>query len=180
MPKSTNKLALKLAAFTLAMFGFGFALVPLYNVICNITGLNGKTGSITEAQAESHDVDDLRLITVEFLANLNQSMNWTFAPEIKTLEVNPGKTYEVSYFAKNHNTTYTVGQAVPSVAPNTAAPFFNKIECFCFSKQMFEPSEEKQMSLRFVVDTELPEHIKTISLAYTFFDVTKTHKPKKI
>ncbi len=171
---ASNKLALKLAAVAVAMFGFGFGLVPLYEVICDITGLNGKTGSVTESRAGARGVDESRLITVEFIAGLNRAMNWEFTPVIKQLEIRPGKIYEIDYFVKNRNAARTVGQAVPSVAPAAAAPFFNKIECFCFSRQALEPGEERLMPVRFVVDAELPEHVKTVSLAYTFFDVTDT------
>ncbi len=172
MRKSTDRLALKLAVFAVAMLGFGFGLVPLYDVICDITGLNGKTGSITESRAGARVVDESRAVTVEFVAGLNQSMNWRFAPTTKQLQVKPGEIHEVSYLVKNRNAFRTVGQAVPSVAPAAAAPFFDKIECFCFSEQALEPGEERLMPVRFVVAAELPEHVTTVSLAYTFFDIT--------
>ncbi len=174
MKNPVNRSALKLVIFTIAMFGFGFSLVPLYNAICDITGLNGKTGSVTENQISNRNIEESRSVNVEFVANLNQSMNWEFKPKTKILEIKLGKIYEVSYHVKNRNVFTTIGQAQPSVAPSAAAAFFNKIECFCFSKQTFEPGEERLMPVRFVVDPKLPEHIKTISLAYTFFDITKT------
>ena len=194
--KSTTKSAFKLAGFTVVMFGFGFGLVPLYDVICDVTGLNGKTGRIAEAQVEAQakaqagasatptaatagDLDEQRLVTVEFVANLNQSMNWAFAPQTKVLEVELGEVYEVNYVAKNLDALHVVGRAVPSVAPTAAARFFNKTECFCFVKQELEPGEERLMPLRFVVSPELPEHVKTISLAYTFFDVTDEPEPNR-
>ena len=170
--KSTRKLAIKLVSVTLVMFMFGFGLVPLYDVICDVTGLNGKTGTISEAQVKKQQVDPSRQITVEFIANLNQSMNWDFKPVIAQLEVNPGEIYEVNYLARNRNAKITAGHAVPSTAPLEAARFFNKIECFCFTRQVLEPGEERLMPARFVVDPDLPEHINTISLSYTFFDVT--------
>ncbi len=188
MKKSTTKSALKLAVFTVTMFGFGFGLVPLYDVICDVTGLNGKTGRIAEAQAASQagaaaagarGLDEQRSVTVEFVANLNQSMNWKFTPQTRMLEVKPGEIYEVNYVAKNLDALHVVGQAVPSVAPTVAARFFNKTECFCFTKQELEPGEERLMPLRFVVSPELPEHVRTISLAYTFFDVTDKPEPNR-
>ena len=177
--KKSNGVALKLAIFALAMFGFGFGLVPLYDVLCDITGLNGKTGSIAESQARAGRIDEQRLVTVEFVANLNQSMNWSFTPTVRKLLVKPGEVYEVDYVAANHNSSATVGQAVPSVAPAAAAAFFNKVECFCFSRQRFDPGEQRALSVRFVVDANLPRHIDTVSLAYTFFDITdKTEQSK--
>lgn len=178
MKKSTTKSALKLAVFTVAMFGFGFGLVPLYDVICDVTGLNGKTGRVAEAQAgvdsaaEARAAVERRSVTVEFVANLNRSMNWEFTPQTRALEVKPGEVYEVNYVAKNLNPLRVVGRAVPSVAPTAAARFFNKTECFCFTEQALESGEERLMPLRFVVSPELPERVTTISLAYTFFDVT--------
>ena len=192
MKKSTTKSAFKLAGFTVVMFGFGFGLVPLYDVICDVTGLNGKTGRIAEAQVKAQvealatpaaaaagELDEQRLVTVEFVANLNQSMNWAFAPQTKVLEVKLGEVYEVNYVAKNLEALHVVGRAVPSVAPTAAARFFNKTECFCFVKQELEPGEERLMPLRFVVSPELPEHVRTISLAYTFFDVTDEPEPNR-
>ena len=172
MKKKSNGIAFKLAVFALAMFGFGFGLVPLYDMLCDITGLNGKTGNITENQVRAGKVDEQRFVSVEFVANLNQSMNWSFAPTVKKLLVQPGKLYEVDYVATNHNASPTIGQAVPSVAPAAAAAFFNKVECFCFSQQRFDPGEQRTLPVRFVVDADLPRHIGTVSLAYTFFDVT--------
>ena len=180
MNKKNNGLALKLTAFTLLMFGFGFGLVPLYDVICEVTGLNGKTGSIAESQAQTGEVDEKRLVTVEFIAHLNQSMNWSFEPVTEKLEVNPGKIYEVDYLATNHNASPTIGRAVPSVAPAAAAAFFNKIECFCFSEQRLAPDEQKTMPVRFVINADLPQHINTVSLAYTFFDISDHSNPDTI
>ena len=173
---AAKPLAVKLTLFAAAMFAFGFALVPLYDVICDVTGLNGKPGAISETAAESraHTAGDSRLVTVEFIAGVNRSMNWKFRPVTRNMEIRPGGIYEVNYVVKNLNPVRTVGQAVPSVAPAAAAAHFNKIECFCFSKQAFGPGEERLLPVRFAVDARLPEHVTTISLAYTFFDVTET------
>jgi cytochrome c oxidase assembly protein subunit 11 len=173
---SHKRLLVKLALVVLAMFGFGFALVPIYDVICNITGLNGKTGALSAKQAEGMTVDEHRTITVEFLANLNQGLDWEFQPGIKKMRVHPGKLYSVSYHARNLTQHQMVGQAVPSVTPNTAAAYFNKTECFCFTQQSFAAGEGRDMPLTFIVSPDLPERIKTISLSYTFFDVTHTAK----
>ena len=155
----------------IAMFGFGYLMVPIYDVFCDLTGLNGKTGSISVAQANVLEVDEGRLVKVEFLSSLNQDAQWEFAPEVKTMMVKPGKPYTTRYNAINQLDQLMVGQAIPSVAPGKAANYFNKTECFCFNQQEFAANEEKQMPLTFVVDPGLPDDINTVTLSYTFFDV---------
>lgn len=159
----------KLSLVVLAMFGFGFALVPLYDVFCEITGLNGKTG-VVEASSLDEVVDETRLVTVEFTGSVNSRLPWAFAPIRQKMKVHPGKIYDASFIARNLGPVAKVGQAVPSVSPATASRYFDKIECFCFSAQRFESGEERELPLRFVVDTELPEEIKTVTLSYTFFE----------
>ena len=155
----------------IAMFGFGYLMVPIYDVFCDLTGLNGKTGSISEAQAQVITVDENRLIKVEFISSLNQEAEWEFAPVVKSMMVNPGRPYTTSYTAVNQLDVEMVGQAIPSVSPAKAASYFNKTECFCFNQQKFAANEEKDMPLTFVVDPELPDDISTVTLSYTFFDV---------
>lgn len=154
-----------------AMFGFGYLMVPIYDVFCDITGLNGKTGKIAAAEVQSLEVDEQRMVKVEFLGTLNQEAPWDFGPVVKSMMVNPGKPYQTSFKATNQTDESLVGQAVPSVAPAKAALYFNKTECFCFNQQVFEANEEKDMPLIFVVDPELPKEISTVTLSYTFFDV---------
>lgn len=166
--------SLKLAAVVVGMFGFGFALVPIYNVICDITGLNGKTGVVGEQRAGTYGVDESREITVQFVANLNQSLAWDFEPTDLTMNVHPGKVYTTSYVARNNYGQDMVGQAVPSVMPNKAARYFNKTECFCFTNQRFAAGERREMPVRFVIDPAVPADVKTVTLSYTFFDVTPT------
>lgn len=156
-----------------AMFGFGYLLVPLYDVFCDITGLNGKTGRVAEAEAAVRYRADLdREITVQFVVNNNSSMPWDVKPVVAEMKVNPGKVYETVFTARNGSSSAMSGQAVPSVAPGQANRYFNKTECFCFTKQDLAAGEIKEMPLRFIVDPALPKQIKTLSLAYTFFDVT--------
>lgn len=174
-PESTPKTSRKkppywLFALPFLMFGFGYAMVPLYNVFCEITGLNGKTGRWQNEQVQQVDVDTQRQIKVEFLASLNQNAPFDFAPEKKFMWVHPGKPYEMNYIAKNLRSQDVVGQAVPSVAPSKAAAYFNKTECFCFQQQPFLANEEKSMPVVFIVDPDIPQSVKTISLSYTFFD----------
>lgn len=164
----------RIAAVALAMFGFGYLLVPLYDVFCEITGLNGKTGRVDEAAVVSRfEPDTSRTITVQFVANNNSGMPWEFAPVVATMQVHPGQVYETAFTARNPTGTDMVGQAVPSVAPGKASRYFNKTECFCFNQQPLAAGEVKDMPLRFIVDPNLPSDVSMLTLAYTVFDVTQ-------
>lgn len=167
--QANKRIVKRLGIAALLMFGFGFAMVPLYDVFCDITGINGKTGRIEAEEALSQHVDEERLITVEFLATVNSKLPWDFKPMTRKIRVHPGEVTEVSYIAANNTSDTITGQAVPSVAPGKAAQYFNKTECFCFTQQTLGPKETKEMPLRFIVDPELPEDVRTISLSYTFF-----------
>ena len=160
----------KLIALSLAMFAFGYVVMPpLYNILCDITGLNGRTNSSAAARPDGTVVSD-RLVTVEFVSVINSSAAWSFEPAQQTLQVVPGKTYTAHYTAVNLSGRPAVGQAVPSVAPSSAAKYFNKIECFCFTKQEFDVAGEKEMPLIFFVEPDLPRSVDTITLSYTYFD----------
>jgi cytochrome c oxidase assembly protein subunit 11 len=164
----------RVALVAVAMFGFGYLLVPLYDVFCEITGLNGKTGRIDAAAVEArYTPDESRLITVQFVANNNVGMPWKFGPEVATMEVHPGKVYTAAFTAQNPTHADMVGQAVPSVAPGRASRYFNKTECFCFNNQPLAAGEKKEMPLRFIIDPKLPRDVTTVTLAYTVFDVTE-------
>ena len=151
------------------MFGFGYALVPLYDVLCEITGFTGRTGVV--AAEDVGQVDPTRLVKVEFLASTNVDLNWEFRPLVKSMQVHPGGVYEVKYFARNAGLVTTVGQARPSVSPTKASLYFSKTECFCFTNQSFEAGEGREMPVRFVVDDKLPAEISTLTLSYQFFKV---------
>lgn len=166
---ANKRIVTRLAVVVLAMFGFGFALVPLYDVFCEITGINGKTGRIAAEEALGQTIDENRLVTVEFLASVNSDLPWEFRPLVRKVRVHPGEITEVKYFASNRTGDPVAGQAIPSLAPGLAAKYFNKTECFCFTRQTLGPNEGKEMPLRFVVDPELPEDIRTVSLSYTFY-----------
>ncbi len=155
------------------MFGFGFALVPLYDVFTGITGLNGKTGRVEASIIDADAVDTSRTIEVRFLANTAPGLPWSFEPLVKKMEVHPGKVYEARYLAKSTAGRTTVGQAVPSVSPGLAAKHFNKTECFCFTQQELAGFEAREMPLRFVIDSAISEDIEQITLSYTFFSVDK-------
>ena len=152
----------------IGMFGFGFALVPLYDVFCDVTGLNGKTGGQIALPVELN-VDTGREITVEFMATLNESMPWSFYPEVKSVRVHPGQPTKISFYARNNTGAEVIGQAVPSIAPGLAASYFQKTECFCFTEQALQAGEEKHMPVVFIVDPSIPKDINVLTLSYTFF-----------
>ena len=167
--KSENRsLVGRLLIMTVAMFGFGFALVPLYDVFCQITGFGGRTN--TEAVAAEEAPDLSREIRVEFVTTVNSYAPFEFGADLDSMTVHPGKMYFATFTAKNMTDDDKVAQAVPSVAPVAAAEHFVKIECFCFNSQEFAANEEKAMPLQFIVDPDLPDYVDTITLQYTFFD----------
>lgn len=169
---ANTRLALKLGAGAVAMFGFGYALVPLYDVFCEITGLNGKTGVISEAQASTGTVDTARLVTVQFDANLSTALPWRFSPAQTSMQVHPGEVGMTTFYAENLSDRRVTGQAVPSMAPGEASIYFNKTECFCFTQQVLQPRERREMPVRFVIDPGLPAGVSTVTLSYTFFETS--------
>ena len=168
--EANRRLLRRLSLVVVAMFGFGFAMVPLYDVFCDITGLNGKTRNEAVADVEG-GVDLTRSVTVEFVAGVNESAPWVFKPKVAKMQVHPGEFYRTSFFAKNLTQDALVGQAIPSVAPGLAAQHFQKIECFCFNRQAFKPGEGRDMPLAFRLDPALSPEISTVTLSYTFFKV---------
>lgn len=168
--KPNNKLVLGLVVLTFAMFGFGYALVPLYDVFCDITGLGGKTGRLSVEAAELAQTDESRSVTVEFVTNVNSALPWQFRPNVAKVKVHPGKETLVFFEAVNNESYPITGHAVPSVAPNAMARYLNKTECFCFTQQVLAAGETKIMPVRFIVDPDLPDHVRTLTLAYTFFE----------
>ncbi|WP_087023305.1 cytochrome c oxidase assembly protein [Thaumasiovibrio subtropicus] len=168
MANDTRRSTWKLVFAALGMFGFAYALVPLYDVFCEVTGINGKTEDAPSVV--SQEIDTSREVTVEFVAYTNPSLPWQFGPEVKRLTVHPGETHTIAYAAKNIGSQDAVGQAVPSVSPGLAAKHFNKIECFCFNRQPLQAGESASLPLIFYIDPELPEEISTLTLAYTLFE----------
>ncbi len=173
MSDAIRKSSLRLVMVTVAMFGFGFLMVPIYDVFCDWTGLNGRTADGPIAEAQVYNIDTSRLITVEFIASVNQSMPWEFRPEVVKMQVHPGQVYRTQFYARNQGQQAIVGHAVPSVAPGIAARHFHKTECFCFTEQRFEGGEGRWMPVQFVVDPELPEKYEVVTLSYTFFNTGK-------
>ena len=169
--QKNKKVISKLMLIVFGMFGFGFALVPLYDVFCDITGLNGKTNE-TAAIYMSDGIDTSRTVTVQFITRTAKGIPWQFEPMINEITVHPGEMKLVKFYAKNESTHDIIGQAVPSVSPGKAAAYFQKIECFCFTHQPLKSSEEVEMALQFYVDPELPAEVTTLTLSYTLYDVT--------
>ena len=171
-PISNGALAARLVAFAAVMFGFGFfALPPLYEVFCEITGFGGRTNSTAMAASEAPDYE--RTVRIEFVTTVNNYAPWEFAADADSMDVHPGKMYFATFTAKNLSTAELIGQAVPSVSPVSASAHFQKIECFCFESQDFAASEERKLPLQFIVDPDLPEFVDTITLSYTFFDTVR-------
>ena len=169
---NTRRTLIRSALIAGGMFGFGFAMVPIYNVFCKVTGLNGKTDPNPYRKAKDAVIDTSREIKVQFVATKNAGMTWDFAPNIPQIVVHPGQIGELEFTARNPTGRRIVGQAIPSVTPFEATNFLHKVECFCFTTQTLDPQEEKVMPLRIIVDQELPKHIKKLTLSYTLFDVT--------
>ncbi len=168
---SNRSLGLRLLVWVLAMFGFGFLLVPLYDVFCEITGFGGRTNTV--AAAVTPEPDATRTVRVEFVTQTNEYAPWDFSADLPTMEVHPGRLYFATFTARNLTDADKIAQAVPSVAPAGAAEHFRKLECFCFTSQAFAANEERQMPLQFIVDPALPEYIDTITLQYTFYDTVR-------
>ncbi|HEY1491433.1 MAG TPA: cytochrome c oxidase assembly protein [Steroidobacteraceae bacterium] len=167
--RANRTLTLKLLAFAAGAFAFGFALVPLYNVLCSVTGYGDQTKLLKRVTAIEHP-DLNRTVTVEFLTSVASAGEWEFRPLVRTVQVHPGQLFTAQFFAHNLTGRVSVAQAVPNIAPSEVAAYFHKTECFCFSPQKFTAGEGRQMPVRFIIDPALPQHIELITLAYTFYD----------
>lgn len=172
--KNNRKLVILLTLFAIGMFGFGYALVPLYNVLCKSLGINGKTA--TSSQAADVAVDYSRTVTVQFLSTRHNYMPWKFYPMVTTIKIHPGENTKVAFYAENETNSAMIVQAIPSVSPGLAAKYLKKTECFCFSKQAMDGKTGMKWPLLFHIDRELPKNIHTVTLSYTLFDITETAK----
>jgi len=170
--RANKRLAIKLGAMAIGALAFGFALVPLYNVFCEATGLNGKTNAESASPA-AVKVDKSRWVTVQFTGTVMPGLSWEFHPQQASMRVHPGEIVRVSYYAKNSTNQTIVGQAVPSVTPGQAAQHFVKLDCFCFKQQALEPGAEKEMGLTFIISPELSKEVGTVTLSYAFFPAVK-------
>jgi cytochrome c oxidase assembly protein subunit 11 len=164
------KLVRKLLIVVTCSFAFAFALVPLYNIACEkVFGIKLDGEVANAATVASMEVDTSRWVTVQFMGNVADGLPWQFAPTVFSLRVHPGAVNETTFVTRNDSTGDIVGQAVPSLAPNTASIYFNKTECFCFTEQLLRAGESRDMPVRFVVDPALPRDIDTLTLSYTFY-----------
>lgn len=158
----------KLLVVAVMMFGFGYAMVPFYRVLCDSLGLN----SVIAADAvKNTQVDAGRFLTIEFDANLRNSLPWTFTPVEKSVRIHPGALTQVTYEVHNRSDRAVTGQAIPSFGPQLAGRYFKKLECFCFKQQTLAPGEVRRMPVVFVVEPDLPQDVNTVTLSYTFFEV---------
>jgi cytochrome c oxidase assembly protein subunit 11 len=166
----------KLLVVAVMMFGFGYALVPVYKKICEITGVNLLTPKmfVTESDIKNTQIDKTRTITIEFDGTAQGP--WRFRPTVASMQVHPGEMAQVVYEVVNTQARAIDAQAIPSYAPQQASMHFKKMECFCFKQQTLGPNEAKQMPVVFFIDPALPKDVKTITLSYTFFEIAGTGK----
>lgn len=172
--RPNRRLVTGLLVLVVLMFAFGFALVPLYDVMCKVLGINGKTG---DQYTQTQQVDESRQVRVQFLSTNSADMVWGFYPKGEELSVHPGAVNEMLFVAQNPTNKAMTAQAIPSISPSTAAVYFHKTECFCFTQQMLQPGERIEMPVRFIVDRDLPKDVKHLTLAYTLFDITARLPP---
>ena len=173
--KPQRRHTVMLGLLAAGMFGFAFALVPLYEVFCELTGLNGKTSGsavvIDPAAIDAAAGDSERVVTIQFLGQVGKGLPWEFRPTEHALRVKPGEIHTTKYYARNRASKAVTGQAVPSVSPGVAALHLKKIECFCFNQQQLAANEDTEMIVRFFVDADLPEDISVLTLSYTMYGV---------
>lgn len=168
-----KRLVKKLLWMVLGSLLFAFALVPLYDVLCTLTGLNGKTSN-TAAVLSKAKVDNTRWVNVQFITSVMPGLGWNFYPKQSVVRVHPGQIETVIFVAKNTTNEVVVGRAVPSITPGIAAANLKKIECFCFVNQSLKAGEEKEMPLRFFISPELPKDVSDMTLSYSFFPAVKS------
>ena len=170
-PANRNLGVLKTAGVVVACaFLFGFAMVPLYRVVCeHVLGIKLAAGAVDQSRAAGLVEDSSRSVRVQFIASVNSRLPWVFVPEMASVEVHPGKLTEVWFDATNTGGDAIVGNAVPSIAPSTASSYFNKTECFCFTEQVLQAGESRRMPVRFFVDPLLPRDVRELTLSYTFY-----------
>lgn len=159
--------------FVAGSFAFGWALVPLYNVLCAVTGFGDKKALLVAAEAATR-IDVNRLVTVEFISSVPTVGAWEFTPAQSQLQVHPGQLYEATFHAKNLVAQAVTAQAIPSIAPGSAIQYFRKTDCFCFTPQHFDANQQRELKVRFFVDPALPGNVDRITLGYAMFDVPQT------
>lgn len=168
---ANKRLVWKLVVMAMLALGFGFALVPFYNLLCEATGLNGKAEG--QRVLVGQKVDKSRWVTVEFTGTVMPGLPWDMRPTKNQMEVHPGEVNLATYVVRNMGSQPTVGQAIPSISPGLASRDFHKIQCFCFNQQPLKAGEQKEMPVTFIVGSDLPQDVKTITLSYSFFKALK-------
>ena len=166
---SHRKLVRKLVLLAIGMFGFGFAMWPLYGVFCDVTGLGGRGIKVVESAGQMQKTD--RQVKVRFDATVNSGLPWVFQAKEKTKMVTLGEMSEAFYLAMNPEDQAIAGQATYNVTPPEASLYFVKTECFCFTQQVLQANESREMPVYYFIQPDLPEHIKEITLSYTFFRI---------
>jgi cytochrome c oxidase assembly protein subunit 11 len=174
--RANRSLTKRLLVMTAGSFAFGWALVPLYNVLCKATGI-GNAEAKSGKSVVTESVDPNRVVTIEFMAEPASVGSFEFRPEVASMQIHPGKLYDTRFYAKNLTLAASVAQAVPSISPTGTAKYFHKTECFCFSPQKFAVGEGRDMPVRFIVDPQLPSNVDKLTLAYTFYDTTQSASP---
>ena len=177
---SDNSVVIKKLLFlVVAMFGFGFAMVPMYEVFCEITGINGKTSN-EAAIYQAQEINQERTVTIQFVSVIKRGMPWEFQPVVSEMTVYPGQIYQTSWIAKNVSDTNLTGQAIPSIAPGQAALYLNKTECFCFNEQPLLANQSVEMPLVFFIDKDIPEGVDTLTLSYSLYNITDTQQENAV
>lgn len=169
LARENRRMLRRLLMATVVMFGFGFLLVPFYEKICEVTGINNLLQA--DRLPTNTQVDRSRVVTIEFDANTHQDLPWRFRPQQNVLKVHPGELATVAYEVSNMRDHAVTGQAVPSYGPQLAARYFMKMDCFCFTQQTLQAGESRTMPVAFLIDPDLPDDVNTIVLSYTFFGV---------
>lgn len=177
--RSNRRTAIVLAIVAVVVFGFGYVLVPLYDLFCEVTGTRYNAQASPAAVAPGAPVET-RQVTVEFAAHTSSQLPWEFRPMTREVKVKPGEIVIVKYLARNTSAETVTGQAIPSVLPAQANSHFRKLECFCFSQQTLKPGESKEMPVRFYVDQKLPAGVNTITLSYSFFRADANSKLRSV
>jgi cytochrome c oxidase assembly protein subunit 11 len=163
-----RKLVRGLWMFAAGSFAFGFALVPLYDVLCDVTGYGDRSKLVRAADAVEAP-DENRQVTVELVSNVPSFGEWEFRPAAGDLKVQPGRFYTATFYAKNLRAAAVTAQAVPSIAPLQATQYFQKTECFCFTPQHFDAAQERELTVRFIIDPKLPSNVDRVTLAYSMY-----------
>jgi cytochrome c oxidase assembly protein subunit 11 len=171
MNQGSKKTIRTLCFAVLGMFTFSFALVPLYDVFCEVTGLNGKI-ELRATNNTNIEIDDGRDVSIQFVSHNNEEMPWTFEPSEDSIKIKTGKYHTATFYVKNPTNRTMIAQAIPSVAPSNAASHLKKLECFCFERQELAPGEDALLPVRLIFDDKLPSSINSVVLSYTIFDVT--------